>query len=191
MSKKPKKEWLFEKNEHVNMIKPIAIGLQRAQALHRYLELGIRKGPCFNAIAPLAYEAYAVDVNDCYKHISHNPNVKWFHCTTDEFFRKHDKNIKFDMVFIDACHTHEASLQDFKNVFSLVNENGIILLHDTYPYVEELTNSHLCSDTYKTAAYIKKYYIDRCEIVTLPFYFGITIVRRINRQLLWQIDKSI
>ena len=175
----------FEKNEHVNIIKPIAVGLHRARVLKRYLELGIRRGPCFNVVAPLAEEAYAVDINDCLKDIKQNKNLIWYHGTTTGFLSAHDKNKKFDLVFIDADHTHEASMNDFKLVLPLVNDNGLILLHDTYPTCEELTSTSYCGDTYKTAECIRRDFSTVCEIVTLPFYFGVAVVRKLDRQLLW------
>jgi len=183
---KKMKKMPFGKDDHVKAVKAIAEGLHDAKVLNRYLELGVRKGPCFNAVAPLADQAYAVDIDDCYNHIKYNKNLIWYHGTTTEFLTTHDMDKKFDMVFIDADHSHEASLNDFKLVLPLVNDNGLILLHDTYPTAEELLSSSYCSDTYKTAAYIRKNFVVECEIVTLPFYFGVSIIRKLNRQLLWR-----
>lgn len=176
----------FDKNEHINIIKPIAVGLQKAKALKRYLELGYQRGACFNVIAPLAEEAYAVDILDNYKYIKNNKNLTYYHRTTTAFLKNHDKNKKFDLVFIDADHKHESSLSDFKLVLPLVNDNGLILLHDTYPTCEEQLSSSYCSDTYKTAEHIRKAFSDECEIVTLPFYLGVSVIRKLNRQLLWR-----
>ena len=174
----------FTKNEHVNMVKAIAVGLNRAGVLNRYLELGIRKGPCFNAVAPLSKEAYAVDINDCYKFIKGNKNLFWYHGTTTKFLTNHDKRKKFDLVFIDADHKHKSSLSDFRQVLPLVNDNGLILFHDTYPTCEELTTTSYCGDTYKTAEFIRKNYPEY-EFITLPFYYGISIFRKLERHLLW------
>ena len=176
----------FGKNDHVKIVKAIATGLHDAKVLKRYLELGIRKGPCFNAVAPLAEKAYAVDIDDCHKYIKGNKNLIWYHGPTTNFLENHDRDKKFDLVFIDADHKHESSLQDFELVFPLVNDNGLILLHDTYPTREELLSPHYCSDTYKTAEYIRGNCLDRCEIVTLPFYFGVSVIRKLDRQLLWR-----
>ena len=177
----------FGKNEHIQMIKAIATGLKSAGKLNRYLELGIKKGSCFNQIAPLCKQAYAVDILNCYDLIKHNKNLIWFHGKTDDFFKLHVPKKKFDLVFIDAAHEHIASLNDFKNALPLVNENGLILLHDTYPPSEEFTEKSYCSNTYKTAEYIKRYY-PQYELATLPFYYGISIVRKLERQLQWKIN---
>ena len=181
-------EMPFGKNEHIKIIKEIARGLNRAGKLKRYLELGVSKGVCVNAIAPLCTTVYGVDINNCYKFIKDNTNLIWYHGTTTDFLNSHDPKKKFDLVFIDADHTHKSSLNDFKLVLPLVNDNGLILLHDTYPSREELTTTSYCADTYKTADYIRKSYSDVCEIVTLPFYYGVSVVRKmkLGKQLLWK-----
>ena len=183
-----KKKLPFNKNEHVNIIKSIAIGMNRAGFSTRYLELGIRKGPCFNAVAPLFKEAYAVDIVDCRKFIKGNKNLIWFHGTTDNFFKQHNSEKKFDLIFIDADHRYESSLSDFKKALSILLDNGLILLHDTYPPEEFFVSQKYCRDTYKTASFIRKNYSDQCEIVTLLFYYGVSVVRKLNRQLLWKND---
>jgi len=177
----------FSGRGHIKVIEEIAKGLHRAGFLKRYLELGIRKGFCFNVIAPLTIEAYAVDTRNYFKYVKNNKNLVWNNTTTSNFLKNHDPKRKFDLVFIDADHSHKGSLNDFKLVLPLVNENGIILLHDTYPPNKEFTKPGYCSDTYKTAEYIRKNFNKECEISTLPFDYGISIVRKIKlgKQLMW------
>lgn len=177
----------FSKEDHVEIVKAVAIGLKKANVLKRYLELGVKRGTCFNAVAPLAEIAYGVDITDCYKYIKGNTNMFWHHSTTTEFLNNHNEEEKFDLVFLDADHKHESSLDDFKRLLPLVNNNGLILLHDTYPVDKSFLSLSCCGDTYKTAAYIRKNFRDDCEIVTLPFYYGVSIVRKLGRQLLWTI----
>lgn len=178
----------YGKNDHVRIIKAIAFGLHKAGVLNRYLELGIRSGSCFNEVAPFAKKAYAIDINDCYKYIKNNRNLVWYHGLTTDFLKKHNKDEKFDLVFIDADHKHKSSKRDFEMVFPLVNNNGLILLHDTYPTREELLSTKYCGDSYKTADYIRREYNDICEIATLPFYYGVSVVRKmkLGKQLLWR-----
>lgn len=175
----------FNKNDHIKIIKEIAIGLQKAGQLNRYLEIGIKKGNCFNQIAPLCKEAYAVDILNCEKLIKQNKNLKWFNGKSQDFLNKHDPNKKFDLVFIDGAHNHEDSLKDFQLVFELMNDNGLILLHDTYPPNETFIGKSFCFDTYKTAEVIRKNH-PSYEFITLPFYFGISIFRKLEKQLLWK-----
>ena len=178
---------IYGKNDHVRIIKAIAEGMAEGNLLNNYLELGIRRGPCFNAVAPMVKgKAYGVDINaDCYKNIKQNKNLVWFCGKSHEFLEQHDKNEKFDLVFIDADHSHEASLRDFEMVIPFLHEDSIVCLHDTYPYEERFLTKSYCFDTWKTAKVIKERYLDEFEIVTLPFYFGISVVRVCNndRQL--------
>jgi len=178
-------EMPYGKNDHVDVIRAIAQGVKAEGHFHNYLELGIRRGPTFNAVAPLAKQAFAVD-NDagCHKFIIQNKNLIWRNTTTDDFFKElKGKKTRFNLVFIDANHSHEASLNDFKNVTPFLADNAIVLLHDTYPPSDYFIDKHYCGDTYKTAAHIKRYYNKKFEIVTLPFYFGISIVRKASKQL--------
>lgn len=172
----------------VDIIKSIACGLRDSDRLRTYLELGVRRGKVFNAVAPIVSKAaYAVDIDpETYNSIKGNKRLKWHQCTTDQFFEKIDPSINFDMVFIDADHSHESSMRDFDNVKDLVSPNGLILLHDTYPHEEKYFSPKKCNDTYKTAEYIRANYKDNYEIVTLPMYLGISIVRKADRQLMWR-----
>lgn len=178
----------FGKKHHIKTIKVIAQGLKDAGFLENYLEIGVQKGYCFNQIAPLCRRAYAVDIDDCYRHINQNENLRWYQGSSKDFFEKimrHLATMKFDLVFIDGDHNHEASLNDFEMVLPFVKQGGIILLHDTYPPDERFLSKSYCNDSYKTAQYIKDYYSEY-EFVTLPFSYGISIFRKLNRQLLWK-----
>jgi len=188
-----KKKMPFGKNSHVDAILPIAKGLHLAGKLDYYLEIGIRRGPCFNVVAPLVKKtAYAVDIEvGCYKHIKHNKNLNFTCGRSEKFLENHDPKIKFDLVFIDGDHTFEAVRRDFDLVFDLVKDNGMILLHDVYPPAEEYLSKSYCNDCYKIGDYIKAEYLHpdyspSAEFVTLPFYFGVGIVRKATRQLMWK-----
>jgi hypothetical protein len=174
---------IFNKNSHIPFITSIAKGFKEAGFLNKYLELGIQRGNCFNMVAPMAKEAYAVDILDSYELIKHNRNTIWFQGKSEDFLKQYS-NIKFDLVFIDADHSHEASLLDFQMVLPLVSQNGLILLHDTYPPSVEYTSLSYCGEAYKTADYIRKNY-QQVECMTFPFYYGITVVRNLDHQLLW------
>ena len=51
--------------------------------------------------------------------------------TSDIFFRTNQKN--FDCIFIDGLHTYEQSKKDVINSINVLNENGMIFLHDCLP----------------------------------------------------------
>lgn len=54
-----------------------------------------------------------------------------FRGTSDEFFRRNDKN--FDCVFIDGLHEYEQVKKDINNSLKYLNHNGIVILHDCLP----------------------------------------------------------
>lgn len=44
-----------------------------------------------------------------------------------------DQGKFFDIIHIDADHSFEGALEDFENYINILNDNGIILMHDTSP----------------------------------------------------------
>jgi len=107
-------EMPFSKTSHIEVIKTIANGMNKAGFNDNYLELGISKGKCFNEIAPLFKIATAVDnQNKSFDYISKNKNISWNYC-------------------------NKVPLSLWKNKHN------------------------------------------KCELVTLPFYYGVTIIRKIN-----------
>jgi predicted O-methyltransferase YrrM len=149
----------------------------------KYLELGVRCGKNFCSISQFCEKAIGVDV------VFHNfplkENMEFFEGFTDDYFSKLSSDEMFDMVFIDADHSHEQSLKDFLNVKDRVIEDGFIFFHDTYPYDPWMFRPDQCNDCYKTALYIKQNFAAEFEVVTLPFNPGVTIVKKmpINKQL--------
>jgi predicted O-methyltransferase YrrM len=167
---------LFSKNAHIAMIEDIAKGMEAAGMNGAYLELGIAKGACFNIVAPHFKKATAVDMNfECYERvckITQNKGNAFYAGTTDDYF-KNNKDPVFDMIFIDACHKYEFVEKDFRNSLGVLKNNGLIIMHDTYPPNEEYLEH--CQDAWKIREYLKRY---KYEAVTLPFYYGLTIVRK-------------
>jgi predicted O-methyltransferase YrrM len=150
-----------------------------------YLELGVRDGGNFITVSKHCTKAVGVDVVPPRFRLL--DNMEYHTTTTDEYFNQLDKDIMFDVVFIDADHSYEQSLKDFMNVKDRVIEDGFIFLHDTYPYDEGMFDPGLCNDVYKTALYVKQNLSDEFEIVTLPINPGVTIIKKMdrNKQLIY------
>jgi predicted O-methyltransferase YrrM len=161
---------------HVRIIAEIARGVRG----ERYLELGTWKGRCFNTVAPYFKEAIAVDIKQGCEEFIKVPH-KFFCGTTDDFFKDYKSEL-FDLIFIDAEHALGSVITDFDNSYKNIKQNGLILLHDTYPANE--TRFKGCRDAYKVCDWIKSNNF-KGELVTLPFYDGITIFRKCDKQLLW------
>ena len=51
--------------------------------------------------------------------------------TSDNFF-KYNKS-KFDIIFIDGLHEYNQVKKDIKNSLNVLNDNGVIFLHDCVP----------------------------------------------------------
>lgn len=104
-----------------------------------------------------------------------SPNTAWFKGTTDEFFEKNTST--FDVIFIDACHDYEFVKRDFYNSIKILNEEGIIFIHDTDPNKEYLLDPAWCGDGCKLNLDLQT--MDDIDHITLPLDMaGLSIVRR-------------
>ena len=51
--------------------------------------------------------------------------------TSDEFFKK-NKDF-FDLIFLDGLHTYEQTIIDINNSLKIINNTGVIIIHDCLP----------------------------------------------------------
>ena len=51
--------------------------------------------------------------------------------TSDDFFKQNKST--FDLIFIDGLHVYEQVSKDIENSLKVLNENGVILIHDCLP----------------------------------------------------------
>lgn len=155
-----------------------------------FLELGVQFGECAKKIIDLIPECYiGVDMikSENINYLtSRYAKFQFYNMTTEEFYKTHLQTLpKFDMIFIDACHTHAASYNDFLNIKDHINEDGYIFFHDCYPYSEHWISPELSGDAYKTSALIRKKHNDEFEILTIPVNPGLSIARKCSKQLAW------
>lgn len=87
----------------------------------KYLELGINKGETFREIKCETKCGVDIVVNEYVTH----------HMDTDTFFLNNTE--KFDIVFVDADHAYPQSEIDILHSLEILNDNGVILCHDTFP----------------------------------------------------------
>jgi len=62
-------------------------------------------------------------------------------------------NKTFDLICIDSCHEYEISLRDLKIISLFLNETGIIISHDCFPWNKTVANPFFikgswCGETY-------------------------------------------
>ena len=100
--------------------------------------------------------------------------------TSDEYFRHMNLKANIGFAFIDGEHHYEFVKKDFENIFKLLVPNGIICLHDTYPYNEDLVLGDYCADSYKMRQELEKDpRVDTFTFTkTVAVDVGLTIVRK-------------
>lgn len=98
----------------------------------KYLEIGIGDGVNYEKIVC----DFKSNVDPFFDKLSGQCENKKpiFQMTSDEFFSL-NKDF-FDIVFVDGLHLFEQTLRDILNSLSFLNDNGIIVVHDTLPPTE-------------------------------------------------------
>lgn len=98
------------------------------------------------------------------------------------------KNNKYDIIFIDSFHTFEQSLQDIEFAYSLLNDNGFIIIHDCSPPSSNLIGYYKpdawCGQTYSAFIHyrMKTPYIKSC-VVNIDFGCGIIRKNNLNKDV--------
>lgn len=151
-----------------------------------YVELGLYQSELFNRLIPYANQLIGVDTEaDLEKYMTKSEKTKFICKTTDEYARDIKKKpIKIDLLFIDANHSKESVMKDFKHFFPFVSDQGIILLHDGYPKNKTQTQPGYCGDGYKAIEQLTKE-AKGYEMVTMPVAPGLTICRKRKQHLTW------
>jgi len=137
-----------------------------------WLEIGCHSAQLSQRMTTIFKKSIAVDVE---KRFSTGDFI-FYNESSDSFFKHF--NEKVDIIFIDADHHFESVKKDFINSIKILNENGIIFLHDTDPDNLIFLDEDHCADCYKIVDWIKDNYKD-LDILTLPADgAGLSIVRR-------------
>lgn len=137
-----------------------------------YLEIGVANPETnFNKIRVKYKES--VDSSQYYSS-SYTHNM-----TSDEFFKDHIGDNKFDVIFIDGEHTENQVYKDTYNSINHLNKNGFIVLHDCNP----LTEGHIITNNgtvYKGFIKLKKELKDwSCFIIDEDEGCGIITKRKL------------
>jgi hypothetical protein len=98
------------------------------------------------------------------------------------------KDNKYDIIFIDSYHTFEQSLLDIEFAYSLLNDNGFIIIHDCSPLSSNLIGDYKsnawCGQTYSTFIHfrMKTSYI-KTSVVNIDFGCGIISKNNLNKDV--------
>lgn len=173
--------------EHRQFLQLLATGMGAT----RYLELGTYQGGTIAAVAAcLPPHGLAVGVDDRHAGV---PGTTHYQMQTSEFLARHAAtHAPYDLVFIDADHQYAAVAHDFFGVLPLVRDQGVIVLHDTYPPDQAHTAVGYCADAWKFAVELRARSREpapsdaiQVEVCTLPIVPGYTIIRRCAAQVPW------
>ena len=125
-----------------------------------------------------------------------NFNSEWLHSTTEEAYYEYfvKRDMKIDMLWIDADHTYEGIQKDFKLYSQIMSDSGIIIIHDTdKEYVDNFieTKEHEDYDLSGPSEWLRRFTIsshyDDYEVLNLfnygiekdfPSSTGLTILRK-------------
>ena len=110
---------------------------------------------------------------------------------SDDFFESLDKNVKFDLIFIDGLHHYDQVLRDIRNSLKHLNKGGTIVCHDMLPDNEEMQIvprqvESWTGDCWKAWAYLRMTRKDLSMIV-LDTDHGIGIICRGRQELFPEI----
>lgn len=113
-----------------------------------YLEIGVCLGRTFRNIK-------------CKRRLSVDPKENEYvtHVMTSNDFFKENKN-KFDLIFVDGLHVYEQVKQDILNSLECLNENGIIIAHDTFPKNEYEERYEYTIDEQELIKVLDKYNVE-------------------------------
>lgn len=150
---------------------------QKGHGEATYLEIGCNRGWLTGRIAPLVKHAVGVDIKffDEWLAIDAN-NVIFVNESSDDFFDHHSKDELYDIIFLDGSHEAEQVTRDIGNSLDHLTEDGIILVHDTFPPDKAHESPVLCDNAYLA---IEHAHIVRgfgLQIFTFPVRFGLTLI---------------
>lgn len=110
------------------------------------MEIGVNNGKCFLRIRgrnKIAVDpAFKIPLDRKLKYLIKNPtNVgnKYFELTSDDFFLNHTSFLsenRPEVVFVDGLHTYKQALKDVLNSLAVLEEGGLVLMHDCNPLTE-------------------------------------------------------
>ena len=113
-SKKFDYDW-HKKSSRFDIIKKII----KKKKFESYLEIGCQSDVNFSKI--IIKNKIGVDPQSGGTH----------RMTSDDFFKQNKST--FDLIFIDGLHVYEQVLKDIENSLKVLNDNGVILIHDCLP----------------------------------------------------------
>lgn len=173
---------------HLLVLYSIALGLNA----QKVLEVGVRFGNStisfLHAMKETGGVLYSVDKDQCDVAVERvrkrGLDSCWYFTVQDS--NEYAKSWKgsLDLLFIDGDHTFYGAAADFRNFSKYVRNGGIILLHDSYcsskTVVKGNIGVHKLVESIARGEFVGLGYANDFEVVTLPYGYGMTIVRKLS-----------
>lgn len=152
----------------------------------KYLEVGIHHCGLYNKLIPFADNLLGVDINPAsVMFMNRSKKAKFVNSTSVNFFEEAiQRNEKYDFIFIDADHSKDAVKLDFAMSMKCLSDQGVLVLHDTFPINKIVTARERCDDGYLAIEELGQVVSDY-ELVTIPIHPGVTICRKRRSQVNW------
>jgi hypothetical protein len=127
-----------------------------------------------------------------------NIHNRYFEETSDDFFAKRKNELKkrgqLDIVLVDGLHTFEAALKDVLNSLHYLQQDGIIIMHDSFPphkaaatpgkdyddsasLCKEGWTGEWCGDVWKSIVYLKRAFPNQMDVYVINTDYGLGIVK--------------
>jgi predicted O-methyltransferase YrrM len=147
------------------------------------VEIGIALGDTTRVFSRFSNEVFAIDIDEsAATRVSKLRNVKAMIGDSSALMRGLlDQGVRADFVFIDGDHRIEKVMSDFEVATALMNPNGIIGIHDTYPRNQSFisTENEWCGNSYLAPSYIQERFPD-WSTITIPVHPGLTLAQRLE-----------
>lgn len=139
-----------------------------------YLEIGVYRGECLATVAPHCGEAHGVDVS--FEHVTKDVSAaRLWELGSDEFFAAYDGPSP-DIVFVDGDHEYEQARRDVHNALSILAEDGVLFVHDSWPVLRAATARMVCGGVHRV---VEELHADPAlEVATIRRWPGLTLVAR-------------
>ena len=153
---------------------PIIAAVAASYAKPTYIEIGVFKGDCLAAVAPLCGQAHGVDVS--FERVTSDiSGARLWQMTSDAFFEAYD-GPRPDLVFVDGDHDYEQARRDTHNALEILADEGVLFLHDSWPVFRAATDRMICGGVHRVVDELQR--DERLEVATIRRWPGLSLVTK-------------
>jgi len=146
-------------------------GLSRVFSLGVYLEIGVRSGLCINQIE--VNVKHGVDI--ARKRQEDFPGVILHHLHSDRFFEELDSEARFDLIFIDGCHSEGQVSRDISNSLGRLSNGGFVVCHDCNPKTQDMMALNRNGECWQAVVQLR-ISEPNVRVVTFDFDHGLSVI---------------